>query len=233
MRLLSLLAAALAAAPTLAAQVGHAPADSPYRDYRGGTTVSPIATYMAGDGGNLQLGPHDGWLFGARADLRTSKFLQLGVEAQFGTAQRQVVDPFVPVEDRFHGFETVDVWSAFANVQTNFTGGKTWRGLAPYGGLSIGIMTAEGVERDTSGYEFGTKAVFAPHVGLRLFLGSNLHLRGQAKIAFWRISYPDSWTLFQPPPPGSQVPVPPVLTVDGLREWVLTPMFSVGFGLGF
>src|SRR5687767_14262521 len=71
---------ALLLIPTLAAaQVGHQPGKSPYRDIRPGHTLTPLVGLFRGGGGRFGIGPHDGTVFGARYDIRTSSALQLGV----------------------------------------------------------------------------------------------------------------------------------------------------------
>ena len=58
--------------PTLAlAQVGHSPSGSPFRDIRKGHTLTAIGGYFGGSGGQFNIGPHKGAVFGGRYDIRT------------------------------------------------------------------------------------------------------------------------------------------------------------------
>ena len=64
----------LAAGP-LAAQVGHDPAGSPYREMPYATAVSGLAGWFGGGGGSLEVGPHDGWMYGGRFQVRANRAL--------------------------------------------------------------------------------------------------------------------------------------------------------------
>ena len=89
----------LSTAPA-AAQVGHPPGRSPYRDIPKGHTVTPFVAQFGGSGGRFGIAPHDGPVFGVRYDIRTSYALQLGIGVGRGTLERLVVDPFVAVAER-------------------------------------------------------------------------------------------------------------------------------------
>jgi hypothetical protein len=104
-------------------------------------------------------------------------------------------------------------------VTFNITGGKTWHGLAPFVSLIGGAAIGSSTPADPSGYNFGNKGFFAPTAGFRFFLGDRLHLRGEVRGNFWKLSYPPSFGI-------GTVPV----TLDA-SEWNLSPWF--GFGLGF
>ena len=160
----------LLAAPA-AAQVGHPPGGSPYRDIFRGHSVTAFGGYIGGDGAGLRIGPHKGPVYGIRYDLRTASAIQFGVQLGQADLERFVVDPFVQLANRVSG--PVDQRVAFAEVdlQLNVTGGKTWHRLAPFIGGGLGVTFAEGTPADTSGYEFGNKFYFVPHAGFRAFLG--------------------------------------------------------------
>src|SRR6478752_5566671 len=92
-RLVPLLLASLTTAA--AAQVGHPPSHSPYTDIRRGHTLTFLGGHLDGDGGQFAIGPHDGSVFGARYDIRTSRPLQLGIGILHSELDRLIVDPFV------------------------------------------------------------------------------------------------------------------------------------------
>src|SRR5215210_1842054 len=77
----------------MAAQVGHSPQSSPYRDIRKGHTFTITGGHFGGDGGTLGIGPHSGALFGARYDIRTGGTIQLGFGITHGALERFIVDP--------------------------------------------------------------------------------------------------------------------------------------------
>jgi hypothetical protein len=214
---------------TLAAQVGHSPQSSPYRDIRKGHTVAPTAGLFSGNGGNLGIGPHDGAVFGVRYDIRTASALQLGVGVSHGTLERFIVNPFVTLANRRSGPVSQSVTFAEINVQLNLTGGKSWHRLAPFVGAGGGVALAGGTPADTSGYNFGNKFYLTPNAGFRFFLSDRLHLRAEARATFWKLNYP---TTFQQAPrdePGA----PPVISGNNLSEWTASPWLQAGLGYSF
>ena len=190
----------------LLAQVGHPPGSSPYRDIPKGHTFTPFAAYFAGDGGRFGVAPHDGQLYGFRYDIRTGSTIQFGLLLGHGQLQRVTLDSVAGVGDVTG---TVDQASTFveAGLQLNLTGGKTWNRLAPFIGAGIGLTWTD--DPSNSGFELGTKFYFAPNAGLRLFLTDRIHLRGDARVLFWKLNYPFS------------------------SEWDTSGWYQAGLGFGF
>ena len=203
------LALALLAPGPLLAQVGHPPGNSPYRDIRKGHTVTPFAAYFAGDGGRFGVAPHDGWVYGFRYDIRTGSTIQMGLLLGHGQLERLILDSLVAVEEPVTGTVNQSTTFVEADLQLNLTGGKTWNRLAPFIGAGIGLVWAEDVPADRGVFELGTKFYFAPHAGLRLFVTDRLHLRGDARVIFWKLNYPNS------------------------SEWDTSGWYLAGIGLGF
>ena len=187
---LQLLGATLILSSTARAQVGHPPQSSPYRDIRRGHTLTLTGGYFSGDGGDFNIGPHSGAVFGARYDIRTSKTIQLGLGFARATLQRFIVNPFVQLVNRRTGPVDQSVTFAELNIQMNVTGGKSWNRLAPYVAVTGGLAVAGDTPADTSGFDFGKKLYFAPAVGFRFFLTQRLHLRAEARATFWKLNYP-------------------------------------------
>ncbi len=211
------------------AQVGHPPGRSPYREIPKGHTVTGFGALFGGTGGRFGIAPHDGTLFGIRYDIRTGSTIQFGLGLARGTMERLIVDPFVVLDDRVSG--PVDQTVSFAEVdlQFNVTGGKTWHRLAPFVGVGAGITFPSGTAADTSGFELGHKIYFAPHAGFRFFLTDRLHLRTDARVLFWKLSYPASFTRVPPDEPEA----PPVITDGNTSEWTTSSWLQAGLGFSF
>ena len=211
------------------AQVGHPPGGSPYRDIPKGHTVTGFGALLGGTGGRFGIAPHDGTLLGIRYDIRTGSTIQFGLGFARGTLERLIVDPFVVLEDRVRGPVDQTVSFAEVNLQFNVTGGKTWHRLAPFLGVGTGITLPSGTAADTSGFELGHKIYFAPHAGFRFFLTDRLHLRTDARVLFWKLSYPASFTRAPPDEPEAD----PVITDGNTSEWTTTSWLQVGLGFSF
>jgi hypothetical protein len=228
--IVSALALLLATAVSSAhAQVGHRPSDSPYRDIYKGHTFTPLVGWIGGKGGEFRIAPHQGVFYGFRYDVRTASALQFGLQVGQADLDRLIVDPFVEVEDRMTGPVRQRLSFVELDLQLNLTGGKTWHRLAPYVGLGGGLAFASGTAADTSGFELGNKFYFAPHAGIRFFVTPRLHLRGDARLGFWKLNYPDSFT--QPPP--EEPSAAPVITDGKVSEWSTVPWFQAGLGYSF
>ena len=233
MRFLASAALLAATAAPLAGQVGHPPAASPYRDITNGHSVMPIVGYVAGGGGRFGIGAHNGLVYGVRYDVRTGKTIQFGLSYAQGDLDRFIVNPFVRLENRVTG--PFDQLTRFADltVQLNVSGGKGWHGIAPYTGVSVGVAFGGDLAADTSGYEFGNKFYVAPQVGTRLFLGSHLHLRAEARAAFWKLEYPVVFGEEPVEEPGTPEAPNAVITDNQFDEWSVSPWFQVGLGYAF
>ena len=233
MRFLASAVLLAAAAAPLAAQVGHPPAASPYQDITDGHSVTPIVGYVAGGGGRFGIGAHNGLVYGLRYDVRTGKTLQFGLSYAQGDLDRFIVDPFVRLDRRLSG--PVDQLTRFLDlsVQLNVSGGKGWHGIAPYTGVSLGIAFGRDMAADTSGYEFGNKFYAAPQLGTRFFLGSHLHLRAEARAAFWKLKYPLTFGDEPVEEPGTPEAPNAVITDSQFDEWTVSPWFQVGLGYAF
>jgi hypothetical protein len=211
------------------AQVGHPPGRSPYRDIPKGHTVTGFAALFGGTGGRFGVAPHDGPVFGLRYDIRTASAIQMGLLLGRGNLERLIVDPFVVVANRVSGPVDQKVSFVELDLQLNLTGGKTWHRLAPFVGAGAGLTLPSGTAADTSGFELGKKIYFAPHAGFRFFLTDRLHLRTDARVIFWKVNYPASFTRAPPEEPEA----PPVISDGRVSEWTTTSWLQAGLGFSF
>jgi hypothetical protein len=218
----------------LAGQVGHPPGHSPYRDIPKGHSVTPLVGYLGGDGGRFGIAPHEGALFGFRYDIRTASALEMGLGFAHGSLDRLIVDPFVRVADRVSGPVNQSVSFAEFDLQFNLTGGKTWHRLAPFLGAGVGFTFASGTDADTSGFQFGHKLYLAPSAGFRFFITDRLHLRGEGRLAFWKLKYPRSFEQEPTEEPGNPPLTSNAVITDGrTSEWNATPWLQAGLSYSF
>jgi hypothetical protein len=215
--------------PALSAQVGHPPRSSPYRDIRKGHTFTVLGGYFSGDGGQFNIGPHDGAVFGVRYDVRTGGTIQLGLGIAHGNPKRFIVDPFVPLASRKIGPVRQSVTFADVTIQFNLTGGKSWHRIAPFVAAGAGLALAGDTPADTSLYDFGRKFYFTPGAGLRVFLSDRIHLRAEAKATFWKLNYPATFESA----PVAEPTTPAVITDGKLTEWTSSRWLQIGLGYSF
>jgi hypothetical protein len=220
MRLALLLLLAIPAAPA-AAQVGHEPGKSPYRDILYEYNLTAYASYFDGSGGTLGIGVHDGWLYGVRFQMRSNRFISFGAGVSYGPdMERNVIDPFAPVGERISGPVQIRVWIPEALLQFNFTANKTWHRIAPYAGIGLGAGFSSTAPSDTV-YRSSVRFVFTPYVGTRIFIANKVALLLEARMPLYKISYPDAYL----------VPEEPVIGNDG--EWIASGWFLAGLSFNF
>jgi hypothetical protein len=214
---------AMVAGPA-AAQVGHDPERSPYRDIRKGSALSFAAGYFAGDAGNLGIGPTDGPTATGRYELSLGGPTLVAIGATYARLERMVIDPSpdsLPPRTGPHG---TDILMVDLGLQFRLTGQKSYKGLAPYLGAAIGLAFELSGPPDPGGFDFGTRFTIAPGAGVRIYPGRNLSLNVDFRLLFWTLSYPSSYQTSQPPlvPPGGDT-----------SDWTTHPWTSVGVAWTF
>ena len=223
----------LALAAPAAAQVGHRPDSSPYRDIRKGHTFTAMFGQFGGNGGRFGIGPHDGQTYGFRYDVRSGSTIQIGLGFARGNLDRLIVNPFVELVNRVSGPVKQTVTFAEVNLQFNLTGGKTWHRLAPFVGSGVGMTFPSSTPADTSRFELGHKIYLAPNAGVRIFITDRLHLRGEARAVFWKLKYPTTFTDEPALEPGTTDHPNAVITDGRTSEWTSSPWLQVGLGYSF
>lgn len=221
----------------LAAQVGHDPQHSPYRDILRGKSVTFLYGDVGGDGGKLGVGPHDGQSYGVRFDVRLGTPVQFGLTIAKANLKRLIVSADDSVDNRVDGPVDQSLTMFEAALQLNLTGRKSWHHLAPYLATSLGYQSGSSLpasQPDSSGYKFGSKFYVSPAVGVRIFLGQTLHLRLEARQLYWKLSYPTAYRLEPAAQPSSDPDKPnAVLTGNKLDEWTGGRELRAGLGFTF
>ena len=237
-RLLARTLTLMVLASPLAAQVGHPPGSSPYRDIPGGRSFTLLVGDIGGDGGSIGVGPHNGQSYGVRFDVRLGAPIQLGLTVARGDLERLVVSAADSVANRVDGPVKQAVTMLELALQINLTGRKSWNRLAPFIGGSAGFMDGGGLPasvKDSSGYKFGGKIYLAPAAGLRIFLSKSLHVRLEARQLFWKLKYPLAYNLDPAAQPSGDVVNHPnsVLPGNKREEWSGAREFRAGLSYSF
>jgi hypothetical protein len=233
MRMLGVMGLCALGARNASAQVGHPPHSSPYRDIRKGHTFTALGGYFSGNGGQFNIGPHDGAVFGVRYDIRTGGTVQLGLGVAHGRLERFIVNPFVLLANRRSGPVKQSVTFVDLTIQFNLTGGKSWNRIAPFVAGAAGMALAGDTPADTSGFDFGRKFYLAPGAGVRIFLSDRLHLRAEAKATFWKLNYPATFEREPVEEPGTEENPNAVITDGKLNDWTTSFWLQAGLAYSF
>jgi len=212
----------------LTAQVGHDPAHSPYQDIM--LRSSPILFFghLSADRGRAGVGISNARTFGARYEIPAGRSLLFQFTAAYLEGDRFVIDPRADSTspERRTGPVPAAIAITDVGILLRLTGGKTWRGIAPYAGVGIGLAYDVRSGRDTtrSEYRFGTKFVLNGATGVRWYPARRLMVDADLRAQFWRLRYPVSF--HTPAADGSRV----VPLSQPLTDWTLHPWISLGIG---
>jgi hypothetical protein len=212
----------------LSAQVGHDPAHSPYQDIILRSTPILFFGHLSADRGRAGVGLSNARTFGARYEIPAGRSLLFQFTAAYLEGDRFVIDPRADSTspERRTGPVPAAIAITDVGIQLRLTGGKTWRGIAPYAGVGIGLAYDVRSGRDTtgSGYQFGTKFVLNGATGVRWYPTRRVMVDADLRAQFWRLRYPVSF--HTPAPDGSRV----VPLSQPLTNWTLHPWISLGIG---
>ena len=214
----------------LTAQVGQNPEHSPYHDVTLRSTPVLFFGHLSADRGRAGAGISNARTLGARWEIPAGRSLIFQFTAAYLDGDRFVIDPLADSTSpqRRTGPVPAAIVITDAGLQLRLTGGKTWRGLAPYLGAGLGLAydVRPGHDSTTtsSGYKFGTKFVLDGATGLRWYPTSRVMVDANLRAQLWRLKYPVSY--HTPAPDGSRV----VPLTQALTDWTLHPWISLGIG---
>jgi hypothetical protein len=214
------------------AQVGYRPESSPYRPLPEKYQFSLTGGYSWGSGGKVDVGPANGPVVGGRFDMHLAGPGAVNLGVNVGNFDRLLIDPRLPPDERNVGTATQSVVMLDAGLNLVLTGQKSWRGLVPYLGASMGMAFGGSVPEDSlTGFKFGAKFMVTPVIGLRIHPTSRLSLRVEGRDAIWKLSYPQTFFI----PPTEDPAIPPVLdpAFNKDSEWTHNLMLYVSLGWSF
>lgn len=223
---------ALGAPTVLAAQVGHPPAESPFRDFATAQGLTFSTGWFFGDETEAGVGAQASTSFALQLNTRLSGPIDLLATLVYIPSSRYVVDPNKPVATRVSGPIPYGLFSAELGLGLNLTGAKSWHRLAPYVGLGIGVMIPTDPTTDPGGYKAGTNFTFAPAVGMRYVLSRSFALQFEAKDNTIRYEWPLDY--FRPgTSQGTNLPYDPVLDPTRYDDRDTTHNFTLSAGLSY
>jgi hypothetical protein len=214
----------------LSAQVGHDPAHSPYRDILLHPGPVVLVGHLGADRGVAGAGTSNALTFGARYEIPAGKTLHFQFTGAYLHGDRFIINPGADSASpgRKTGPFTSDLALVEVGMQLRLTGGKTWRGFAPYVGTGLGLIFDVNSPGDTtgSGYQFGTKLTLALATGVRWYPARHLMINADVRAQLWRLKYPISFHDATQASDGSRV----LPLTQPLNDWTLHPWVSLGIG---
>lgn len=178
-----------------AAQVGHLPENSPYRD----VSIKHALTYFAGyyNAGTdpARVAPTSAPMFGARYAIRLGGPVYFTGRLAGVLSERDVVDPTLPTAQRRLGTTSVPLLFSDLGFDLVLTGAKSWHSLQPAINASIGLAADLSGKTDKSQYRVGTPFLLAYGPSLRFVPGGRWSWRLDFIDHYFRIRYPESYFL--------------------------------------
>ncbi|NUP55783.1 MAG: hypothetical protein HOQ19_08120 [Gemmatimonadaceae bacterium] len=183
---------ALLAAGPAAAQVGHDPAHSPYRDLEHKQEFTWLFGYTRARHDPAGVEPRSAAVTGLRYEINLAGPLALSADFTRLFAERNVLDPAKPLATRSLGTESAPVYAADVALALDLTGRKSWNHLVPQLRGGLGLVSSSAKD-DSSGFSFGTPFAFTFGGGLKFVPGGRLQLRADVTDRVFKVSYPDSY----------------------------------------
>jgi len=183
---------ALLAALPAAAQVGHDPESSPYRDLEHKQEITWLFGYMRARHDPAGVAPASAAMTGVRYELNLVGPLALSADLTHSFSDRTVLDPSKPRATRVVGTQTTPVYAADVALALDLTGRKSWHHLVPQLRGGLGVVSSRAKD-DSSGFSFGTPFAFTFGGGLKFVPGGRFQLRADVTDRVFKLSYPDSY----------------------------------------
>lgn len=181
-------------ATPLAAQVGHAPSESPYTDLRGRHAITLSSGWLIPGGDPAGVGPRNGLMVSGRYEMFLSGPLWLTARVGYAPGlERTVKDPEATPALRIVGTDTDPLLLIDAGFGINLTGNKAWHNLAPRVTGNLGVVSTGNSSYDLGGYRFGTKFVVSYGIGTRIVTGSAWEANVDLTHMLWKMEYPESY----------------------------------------
>lgn len=172
--------------------------DSPYRFVERSQSLELYGGYFVTERGERDLGPHSAPLVGLRYGGRLAGPVVAGAGVSFIPSKRTVYEADGSA-DELVALGDVDAPLVMGEASLRFylTGERTWNGLSPYLGASLGIIAnlagASDLEEELPAEErvdFGPTFAVGGSLGTDWFLTERISLRAAGMTQLWRFTTP-------------------------------------------
>lgn len=173
--------------------------DSPYRFIESRHSITPFAGYIATDEGSLDLGPRSAPFFGGRYNFRFTGPLSGEAALGFAPSERTIYVASAGEAQELQPVAETDLlfMIAEAGLRFQFTGQRTWRGVAPFAVATVGVVvdltsggTLESEIPSDEFFRFGPGFALGIGLGSDFFVNERISIRPEIRGYLWRLSYP-------------------------------------------
>jgi hypothetical protein len=184
-----------AVAPPVAAQVGHPPERSPYRDLEYTQEWTFFGGYFNPRKDRVGVAPQAGDMYGGRWDLRIGGPAYLFGRVATASLAHRVIDPKQPIGKRDVGSVTLPILFTDAGFGMNLTGFKTWHGLVPEVLLGGGTTADLRGRADVGKYKFGVPFTLTFGGAVKWVPAGRWQVRADWSNYVYQIRYPETYFL--------------------------------------
>jgi hypothetical protein len=175
----------------LAAQVGHLPDRSPYRDLEYRQELSFFGGYFDPQVDPAGVAPRPGPQGGVRYEIYLGGPANFYARVAGISSERMHIDPTLTGAAREVGVSSVQLLQADVGITANLTGRKSIFRLVPTISAGLGALSDLGRKADEGSYKFGTPFAISLGAGIRYAPGGRLQLRIDYTDHLYHIRYPD------------------------------------------
>ena len=184
------------------------------------------------DKGQLGLDPGSAFLMGARWAINVGSALSFEVDGTRFSAEREVLDPSRPEDDRVIGQSDMTILLLDARLRLNLTGHRTWHGIQPYVSFGAGLARGSGVDRtledsvmmpEDQRLDFGNRFTATLGSGVSVRLSERLYVQADGLFSLWKMGTPSGWLTVEVDPDRTNP--------EG--EWLSGKSLSIGLGWRF
>ena len=180
-------------ASTATAQVGHAPAKSPFVDVEQRHELTLYGGYFSAKKDPAKVAPQSAPMLGFQYLWRASGPVNLGLGLMTVNSKRLVLDPSTPIATREVGTQSQPLYAGEAFLSVALTGERSWHHLMPMAGAGLGLIT-NGKDADVGGFKFGTRFAFPWGAGVRWIPGNGrFAMRADIKDWMYTIRFPQAY----------------------------------------
>jgi hypothetical protein len=224
-----LLGAALLLVSSLArAQVGTAPARSPFLDVEQRHEITIFGGYFSAKVDPAKVAPQSAPLAGLMYEWRASGPANIGLSFMTVQSKRTELDPARPSSTRIVATRDEPLYAAEGFLSLALTGERSWHHLMPMAGAGLGIIS-NGQGADVGGFRFGTRFAFPWGVGVRWIPGGGVfQLRADIKDWMYTIKYPQA---YHTAPSSSDAAI--LAPTDRASRWTNNFAMTVGGSIAF
>ena len=215
----------------LAAQVGHDPTTSPFRDVNTRQSVVLLGGHWFGNKSEAGVGAQAGPMAGIKLRTALSGPLDLIISSVYVQSQRNTINTLLPDSTRNGGPIDYNMIITDLSLGLTLTGAKTWHGLAPYLSAGFGFVIPTNDVVDPGGFHAGSGFTFTPAFGIRMKLSNTFGLQFEGADHTIRYEWPP--TYFFPKDATGTAITPPVLDPAKSKNTQVTHNFTLSLGLSY